>query len=479
MLAALAATELALPFLSAFLDADLAMTYFGAGGMIVPILALVVIVGAAGGLYPSLYLSRFQPASVLKANKASADGGGAGLLRNILVVAQFAVSIGLMICTAIVYAQTVHARTADPGFRRDGLLQIENIGRRQVAERADSLINELRRIDGVTNVSRTAIGVSTHSTMGREVHLPGRTEPINIGNYAVDESFFATMGIERVAGRTFDPARPMDQMTVSTAPDPAAEQALASRGGNVVINELAARRLGFRSPEQAIGRSVRANLFPFADNPPLVPVTIVGVVRDTRFRSIKLPLEPIMYRLGTDYAANLVARYDGARANEVRDRIGATWRRLFPDVPFEAAFTEEIVAELYDAESARAQTFAGFALLAIVVACLGLFGLAAFTAERRTKEIGIRKVLGARTQDIVRLLAWQFTKPVIIANLIAWPVAWWAMRDWLNTFDARIDLGPTPFVVAGLVALVIAVGTIAGHAIKVARANPIQALRYE
>ena len=118
-------------------------------------------------------------------------------------------------------------------------------------------------------------------------------------------------------------------------------------------------------------------------------------------------------------------------------------------------------------------------LLAVVIACLGLFGLAAFTAERRTKEIGIRKVLGARTRDIVRLLAWQFSKPVIIANLIAWPVAWWVMRDWLNQFDARIDLGPTPFVLAGVLALAIALGTIAGHAIKVARANPIHALRYE
>ena len=118
-------------------------------------------------------------------------------------------------------------------------------------------------------------------------------------------------------------------------------------------------------------------------------------------------------------------------------------------------------------------------LLAVVVACLGLFGLAAFTAERRTKEIGIRKVLGARTRDIVRLLVWQFSKPIIIANLIAWPVAWWLMRDWLNNFDARIDLGPAPFVFAGLLALVIAVGTVAGHALQVARANPIHALRYE
>jgi putative ABC transport system permease protein len=115
----------------------------------------------------------------------------------------------------------------------------------------------------------------------------------------------------------------------------------------------------------------------------------------------------------------------------------------------------------------------------VIVACLGLFGLAAFAAERRTKEIGIRKVLGARARDIVRLLAWQFSKPVLVANLIAWPIAWWVMRDWLNDFDARIDLGPTPFVLAGGLALAIALGTIAGHALKVARANPIHALRYE
>ena len=479
MLVALAACELLLPFLSSFLDADLALNYFGPGAMILPILLLVIVVGGVGGLYPSLYLSRFEPAHVLKANKSSADAPGAGVLRNILVIAQFAISIGLMICTAIVYAQTVHARTADPGFRRDGLLQIENIGRRQVNERAESLIAEIRRVEGVADVSRTAIGVSTHSTMARDVHLPGRNEPISVGNYAVDENFFSTMGIARVAGRLFDADRPMDRMTVPSEPDPTAEQALAERGGNVVINELAARRLGFRSAEQAVGRSIRVNLFPFADNAPLVPVTIVGVVRDTRFRSIKLPLEPIMYRLGSDYAANLVVRYDSDQPNAVRDRTAATWRRLFPDVPFEAAFTEDIVDELYDAEAARAQTFAGFALLAIIVACLGLFGLAAFAAERRTKEIGIRKVLGARTQDIVRLLAWQFTKPVIIANLIAWPTAYWVMRDWLNTFDARVGLGPTPFVLAGALALFIAVVTIAGHAVRVSRANPIEALRYE
>jgi putative ABC transport system permease protein len=175
----------------------------------------------------------------------------------------------------------------------------------------------------------------------------------------------------------------------------------------------------------------------------------------------------------------MLVRYNASDPARVRRDIEATWKRIAPEVPFQAEFSEDIVGELYEAEDARAKTFAGFAILAVIVACLGLFGLAAFTAERRTKEIGIRKVLGARSHDIVRLLAWQFSKPVIVANLIAWPVAWWVMRDWLNTFDTRIDLGPTPFVLAGGLALAIAIGTIAGHALKVARSNPINALRYE
>jgi len=174
----------------------------------------------------------------------------------------------------------------------------------------------------------------------------------------------------------------------------------------------------------------------------------------------------------------LVVRYHGDPV-AVRAGVERMWKGITHEVPFDAKFSEDIVRKLYEAEDARAKTFAAFSLLAIVVACLGLYGLAAFTADRRTKEIGIRKVLGARTQDVIRLLAWQFSKPVIIANLIAWPLAWWVMRDWLNGFDTRITLSPLPFLAAGLLALAIAIGTIAGHALKVARANPIHALRYE
>jgi putative ABC transport system permease protein len=204
----------------------------------------------------------------------------------------------------------------------------------------------------------------------------------------------------------------------------------------------------------------------------------VGVVENSRFRSLREPVESQLFHDRGIYRS-LVVRFQGSDAEAVRQRVGAVWRRMVPDVPYDAAFADEQLAELYRTEAARGRTFAGFSFLAVVIACLGLFGLASFTAERRTKEIGIRKVFGARARDIVRLLAWQFSKPVIVANIIAWPVAWWVMRDWLNQFDARIPLGPTPFVLAGLLALAIAIGTIAGHAIKVARANPIHALRYE
>ncbi len=479
MLLALAIVELLLPAFSGFLDADLNMQYFGWDGMLLPVFGLTLLVGAAGGLYPALYLSRFQPAQVLKANKSSSEASGSGVLRNILVVGQFAVSIGLIICTVVVYAQTVYAQTADPGYRRNGILQVEGIGRRQIVPLQEALIREIERVPGVQSAARTTIGVATRNSTNEGVLLPGRQDPINIGSYQIDYKFFDTMGIRLLAGRTFDQNRPMDDATVPFPTDPAAQRAIIARGGvNVVLNESAARKLGWRNPADAVGKQVRAGIF--GQEYGLLPVNIIGVVRDSRFRSIREPLDPIMFRIDRTAGNYLEVRLDpGADPSAVLAGVEGVWKRMIQDAPFSARFSEDIVTELYTAETARAKVFAGFAVLAVIVACLGLFGLAAFTAERRTKEIGIRKVLGARVRDIVGLLAWQFSKPVIIAMPIAWLVAWWQMSVWLNTFDTRIDMGVLPFVAAGLLALAIAIGTIASHAIRVARANPILALRYE
>jgi putative ABC transport system permease protein len=244
----------------------------------------------------------------------------------------------------------------------------------------------------------------------------------------------------------------------------------------VVINQYAARKLGFKSPQDAVGKVVRGDMV--GDHLGLMDVTIIGVVGDSRFRTVRTPIEPIMFRKVRTGPSWLMVRYNGD-PEAVKDAIEREWKHVTNEVPFNAKFSDDVMAEMYKKEDARAQIFAAFSLLAVVIGCLGLFGLAAFTAERRTKEIGIRKVLGARTRDIVRLLVWQFSRPVIIANLIAWPVAWWMMRDWLNGFDQRIPLTPIPFVIAATVALTIAIATVVGHSVRIARANPIHALRYE
>ena len=477
MLLGLAMVELFLPMFNNFLDADITVTYLGTDGLLLPILALVIIVGGAGGLYPAFYLSRFQPAKVLKANKSAADAQGSGTLRNILVVSQFAVSIGLIICTGIIYAQTIFARTADAGYNREGLLQIQNIGAREIQPVMETLKQQIGRVEGVQSVARTGIGVNPGNNSMTQVYLPGNPKGIDLGTYGVDEDFFETMGMELLAGRKFSRSIAMDDATTPFPVDPEAERAIVKRGINVVMSQSAAERLGYKNPADAIGKQVNSGLtYPEFG---LVPTTIAGVVKDARFRSVRDPLQPIMFYYATNTHNVLMVRYNGDQPKKVMADIENVWKRIIPDVPFNAEFVDDRLRELYERDEARGQLFAAFAILAVVIGCLGLFGLAAFTAERRTKEIGIRKVLGARARDIVRLLAWQFSKPVLIANLIAWPVAWWVMRDWLNNFDARIPLGPTPFLLAGALALAIALGTIAGHALKVARANPIHALRYE
>lgn len=475
MVIALALLELLTPFFAAFLEAGIKVRYLGAEGIALPVIALVLIVGVLGGLYPAFFLSRFQPAAVLKANKSSADTAGSGRLRSLLVVGQFAVSIGLIICTTVVYLQTVYARTVDPGFQRGGILQVEDLSRYQLYNMGDTIVDVMKRVEGVDLVGRTGIGVDTNNSTNTSFMVPGQPRPVTIGNYFVDRGMKDAMGMKLIAGRWFDD-RQMDDMTLSFPTVPAEQAAIAKRGVNIVVNELAAKRLGYSDPAGIIGKSFKGGLV--ENEHGLVPVTVVGVVRDARFRSIRQPLDPIAFLNAHAGQEFLIVRYHGDPA-AVRDRIERAWKSIIREVPFNGKFTEDVIIDLYKADDARAKIFAGFAILSVIVGCLGLFGLANFTAERRTKEIGIRKVLGARTRDIVRLLVWQFSRPVLIANLIAWPVAWWVMRDWLNGFDARIALGPLPFLVAGLLALLIAVLTIGGQAMKVARANPVHALRYE
>jgi len=435
-----------------------------------------LIVGVISGLYPAFFLSRFQPAQVLKANRSAAETPGSGRLRTALVVLQFAVSIGLIICTAVIYGQTVYARTVDPGYKRDHILQVEEMGRAQLWPLAEGIVERTKRIPGVVAAGLTDIGINTDNNNNNFIIPPGSSERVLIGQYNVGQGFMDAMGLKLLAGRWFDANREIDDSTTPYPPDPAIEKAIHDRGMNVVINQYAARKLGFRSPQDAVGKVVRGDMV--GQDLGMMNVTIIGVVGDSRFRTVRTPIEPIMFHKVRTGPGWMIVRYNG-EPQAVRAALEREWKQTTNEVPFNAKFSDDVVGEAYKKEDARAQMFAAFSVLAVIIGCLGLFGLAAFTAERRTKEIGIRKVLGARTRDIVRLLVWQFSRPVIFANLIAWPVAWWLMRDWLNNFDQRITLGPVPFLVAAAIALGIAIATVVGHSVRVARANPIHALRYE
>jgi putative ABC transport system permease protein len=350
------------------------------------------------------------------------------------------------------------------------------MNRYQLIPQAETIVEQMKRIPGVVAAGLTDIGVATENNSNTGLIPPGSSKMVSIGQYGVSPGFKDAMGLKLLAGRWFDQNRPADDTTLDFPIQKDQEMAYAQRGVNVVMNEYAIRKLGFKSPQDAVGKVIRSELFEPGIG--MVNIAIIGVVSDSRFRTVRTPIDPIMFMNVKKGPAWMVIRYRGDPAT-VQAAIESQWKQITNEVPFQAKFSEDIMRELYKAEDARAKIFAAFSLLAVIIGCLGLFGLAAFTAQRRTKEIGIRKVLGARTRDIVQLLVWQFSRPVIIANVIAWPVAWWMMRSWLNGFDERIPLTPIPFLIAALIALGIAVATVVGHAIKVARANPIHALRYE
>ena len=470
MLLACTIFELATPWVAAWTGADLHVAYGGAGGMLVPALGLFAVTGLAGGLYPAILLSRFRPATVLRANRASAETPGSGRLRTALVVFQFAIAIGLIASTWVIWSQTRFIATIDPGYRRDGLIQIDSAWRFAGDQSEYATARpQLLSIPGVVAAGRTNLALAATNKSNVTAHVPGGPE-LSFGRYAIDKDFFDTMGMRILAGRALGDRFATDRVEridYDKVADP-------QRGVNVVVNRAAARLLGHADVGNAIGTPL-ATAIDGAD----LTVTIVGVVEDTRIRTPRDAIEPIVYLYDPMRTSQVIVRYAAARPADVMAGVAAVWRRFEPEIPFEGRFAEDIVGETYAAERARGALFATFAGLAVLIACFGLYGLAAFATQRRTKEIGIRKVLGAKVRDIVRLLAWQFSKPVVLANLVAWPVAWWAMRDWLNTFDARIALTPTPFALAGLLALGIALATVAGHALRVARMNPIHALRYE
>lgn len=466
----LSLVELSLPYFNRMLGIALSLSYLGAEGILVPALGLTFFVAVLSGFYPALYLSRFHPARVLRANTSLA-AGGAGRLRSGLVVAQFAVAITLIVCAAVVYAQTIHVRKSDPGFERHGLLVLKNVSTEQIGPARDALRHLIERVPGVTSVASGSSLPGGSVQMGVSARRPQDRQGASVEQSAVDPQFVRTLGIELVAGRNFSERIGGDRVGT-----PSVQGAAPSSGPpaaklfNILVNEAAVDHFEFGNAEGALGQDLLLG----QDRG-----TIVGVLRDVRYGSTREAVTPQIFFYDPSHFSSMAIRFRARDRLSVRRGIERIWQRFAPDVPFEVDFAEDVMAEHYEADAVRAQVFAIAAGLAVSIACLGIFGLAAFATERRKLEIAVRKVFGAQNADIVRLMVWQFSLPVVMANLIAWPLSWWLLRDWLNGFGDRISLHPGWFVGAGVLALVIAILTVGGHALGASRRNPAPALRSE
>ncbi|WP_417451667.1 ABC transporter permease [Kordiimonas sp.] len=463
--------EVILPFFNGFVNKDLVFNYLD--GMTLAILfGLVVVVGMLGGVYPALILSGFRPASVLKANK-SAESSGSARLRSVLVVMQFAISIALIVSTGVVYGQKLYATNMDPGFNKNNLMIVGNTARTGAVDKREAFKEQVKRIPGVTNAAFSSDTPSSGNESNSTVRFATEEgeQSALIGVYRVDYEFFDTYEIPVIAGRAYSRDHALDMMPNGFT---AEEGDLLQ--GNIIINEGALRRFGFGSPQDAIGKTVKTGV----GNDRTAEFTIIGVIGGIKFQSLREVMRPEMYQLAPFGFSNFNVRFDGNPA-DIASKIEAVWKSMIPTVPFSYDYVDQVMSREFQSEENQSFLLAIFAGLAVMIACLGLYGLASFTAERRTKEIGIRKVMGASVFDIVRLLLWQFSKPVLLANLIAWPIAAWGMMKWLEGFPYRIDawvLFPL-CLFAGGVALAIAWATVGGNAARVARSNPIDALRYE
>jgi putative ABC transport system permease protein len=474
LLFALVAVELVLPLYNQALGRELTFELFNDLPMLFSLLGGALLVGLGAGLYPALYLSRFLPGHILKSNK-SGESGATAKLRTVLVIIQFATSIGLVISTAVVFSQTNFVKSIDVGYVSDNKL-ILNVGvaRNNLESLKQQLVN-LPEISSVVYSSEAPTQDNENSTIFKLLeNIDGQTtNEGQIFNYHnVGYGFFEAYEVNPIAGRLFSQSHGADMLA---APEQSNAQV---NHASVVINQSVLKKLGLSDPQQAIGLTLFSQNvlqdYPFE-------LKIVGVIPDIYFRSVKFDVRPSIYLFNPERFRVASLSFNSNNIPALLEKIETIWKNNVPMQPINISFLSEMMAAQYESEVTEAKLFSAFSLLAILVACLGLYGLAAFTAERRTKEIGIRKIMGARIQDIVTLLIWQFSKPVLVANLIAWPISIYAMTYWLQSFPYRIDLlWLLPIcLVTGVLTLLIAWLTVGGNAAKVARANPIHALRSE
>ena len=453
---ALAIAKLLLPAFSNLSGKNLLLNFSHNWPILAGFLVLAFITGLFAGIYPAFYLSSFQAVKVLKGRFSNSLGAVA--IRKGLVVFQFIISVVLIIASVVIGNQMKYMRSRDLGFAKDQEIIIPL--RSTIAKTIyTSLKNDVRNNKQVLQAGGTLYypGIMNPSDFG--LYKEGKTvnDARIVHTNAVDESFLQTLAIKPVAGRLFSPEFPADT------------------SNSLIINEEAVKQLGFASPQAAIGGKT---FFDFRGR--TYNFSIVGVVKDFHFQDLHVPIAPYAFQLNNTPSYNyLIVHAEATNISSLLKSIEATWHKLNPNEPFEYSFLDEDFQRNYDAENRLASIVSYFTIIAILISCLGLFGLATFSAERRTKEIGVRKVLGATVPNIVGLLSKDFLKLVCISILIASPLAWYAMNKWLQDFAYRTNISWTVFVITAVVALMIALITISFQAIRAALSNPVKSLRTE
>ena len=466
---AMVAMELILPVFADYTQRDITTALMFDPMVLAAILSLTVVVGLGAGLHPALVLSSFRPARVLQSNKSSIAGNS--WLRSSLVLFQFAVSAALIISTLLIYVQTEYARNVDMGYDNDLELTIAGLGQEAIVDSVEALREEVLRMPGVTEASLTSFTPGDARGTGLSVRAPGADERVIIFYRSVYPEFFAQFDVQPLAGRLLSHEFSNDRVEFISDPN-----SVETQMANVVINEAAAKTLGFATPQDAIGQVY------YRGQQNQIVSTIVGVVPNIHFGSPRTEFDGEIYMYVPAEVNNMLVSYQTGRFTEVRQNIEAKMLDLYPRQQTQVQHLQDNIAQQYAEEAIQSRLLATFSGLAILVACMGLFGLASFTINRRTKEIGVRKVMGASSKEIVVLLLTQFSRPVLMANVLVWPLCWYAVDRWLAEFNHQIELLPWfvgTVVVAVLVTVLLAWMTVGSHAWRVARTNPVYALRYE
>jgi putative ABC transport system permease protein len=417
--------------------------------------SIAVFMGAVSSIYPAVFLSRHQPIKTLKGLTGSLRGSiGQLFFKKTLVVIQFSISILLIVCTIVIMQQLRYMKNSDLGFEKEHTVVVPVLsesGKKQHEAIKRELL-ECPDVIGASACLETPIGSYTIIT---RAFPEGRSkeESYYIEHNFVDYDFLDNFNIKMVAGRKFSREYSTDFKEA------------------FIINEAAVRKWGLSSPEEALGKRLRSGIG--------IEGTVIGVTEDYHVWSFHKEIAPLVLIYDPEYFVTMAVKVKPDNISQTLASIEKTMAKFIPEYPFAYTFLDEDINEHYQGEEQTARIIRTFSIIAIFIACLGLFGLAAFSAEKRTKEIGIRKVLGATTPNLIFHLSTEFTKWVLLANIIAWPVAYYAMNRWLQSFAYRINIGVFGFILAAGVAFLIALITVSYQAVKTALANPVKSLRYE